>query len=104
VATQRPPRIRWTDRPFVHKVADEWPLLVVLAGVLMGIGIMATGHWRMGSTGIGLAVTVGAVLRLVLPRESAKLLAVRSKLVDVIVLFVGGLGILALAWIVPPQR
>lgn len=101
---QRGPRTRWTDRPFVHKVLDEWPLLMVLTGVAIGLAITATGHWRMGSTAIGVAVTVGGVLRLVLPREVAKLLSVRSKVTDVVFLLVVGLGILALAWVVPPQR
>lgn len=104
MAKQRGPRTRWTDRSFVHKVLDEWPLLVVLSGVVVGLGITATSHWRMGATAIGLSVTVGGLLRLILPREVAKLLSVRSKPVDVACLLVAGIGILALAWVVPPQR
>lgn len=101
---QRGPRTHWTDRSFVRKVADEWPLLVVLAGVVVGLGITLTGHWRIGSTVFGLSVTLGGLLRLVLPRNVAKLLGVRSKLTDVICYLIAGLGILALTWVVPPQR
>lgn len=104
MARVRAPRTRWTNRPFVNKVLDEWPLLLVLGGVVVGLGITATGHWRMGSTAVGLSVTFGAVLRMILPREMAKLLAVRSKVIDVVWYVVTGLGILALTWVVPPQR
>lgn len=100
----RGPRTRWTNRPFVSKVLDEWPLLMVLGGVVVGLAITATDHWRVGSTAVGLSVTFGALLRLVLPRDVAKLLCVRSKAVDVIWYTVTGLGILALTWLVPPSR
>lgn len=100
----RGPRTQWTNRPFVSKVLDEWPLLLVLGGVVVGLAITATGHWRVGSTAIGLSVTFGGALRIALPRDVAKLLAVRSKTVDVLWYFVTGLGILALTWVVPPQR
>ncbi|WP_028707320.1 DUF3017 domain-containing protein [Propionicicella superfundia] len=88
----------------MHKVLDEWPLLIVLGGVVVGLGITMTGHWRIGSTAIGLSVTLGGVLRLILPRPVAKLLGVRSRLTDVLCYLVAGLGILALTWVVPPQR
>ncbi len=87
----------------VHKVLDEWPLLTVLFGLVAGAVIIWTGHWRAGSTLVGIAVTLGGVLRLVLRRDVAKLLAVRSKLADVAVMLGGGTAILILAWIVPAQ-
>lgn len=96
--------MRWTNRPFVHKVLDEWPLLTVLVGVAAGMVIVFTGHWRAGSTLVGLSVGLGGALRLVLPRRVAKLLAVRSRVVDVIIMLGVGIAILVLAWVVPPQR
>lgn len=98
------PRRRWTNRPLVHKVLDEWPLLMVLIGLAAGLGVVALGHWRAGSTLIGLAVGLGGVLRLVLPRSVAKLLAVRSRFWDVFFMLGSGVAILVLAWIVPPLR
>ncbi len=101
---QLPARSGWTNRPFLAKVVDEWPLLTVLAGVAVGIGVVASGHWRTGSTLIGAAVLLGGVYRALLPRVVVKLLAVRSRLLDAILMLGVGAGIVALAWLVPPSR
>ncbi len=103
MAKKKHPRTRWTNRPLVHKVLDEWPLLTVIFGLVAGLAIVWSGHWRAGSTLIGLAVTLGGVLRLLLPRDVAKLLSVRSRLWDVVAMLGGGVVILVLAWIVPAQ-
>lgn len=96
-APERPPK------NFVQQVLGQWPLASVLAGVFIGLAIVAAGHWRTGTTLIGLATTMGGVFRL-LPQQRVGLLAVRSKLMDVIVLLGVGIGIAVLAWLVPPQR
>jgi hypothetical protein len=94
---ERPPK------SFVQQVLGQWPLASVLAGVFVGLAIVATGHWRSGSTLIGLAITAGGVFRL-LPQRRVGLLAVRNKLVDTVVLLGLGIGIAVLAWLVPPSR
>ena len=93
----RPPK------SFVQQVLGQWPLATVLAGVAIGLVVVTTGHWRTGNTIIGLAATLGGVLRL-LPQQRVGLLAVRSRVLDTIVLLTIGCGIIALAWLVPPSR
>ncbi|MBN9106433.1 MAG: DUF3017 domain-containing protein [Propionibacteriaceae bacterium] len=86
----------------VQQIIGQWPLATVLVGVLVGLVIaVPLDHWRIGSTLIGLSVTLGGLLRL-LPQQRVGLLAVRSRLIDTILLLGSGLGILLLSWIVPP--
>ncbi|QLQ16495.1 MAG: DUF3017 domain-containing protein [Micropruina sp.] len=96
-ADERPPKT------FVQQVLGQWPLATVLAGVALGLLVAAVGHWRMGTTLMGLSTTLGGVFRL-LPQQRVGLLAVRSKPLDTIVLLGVGIGITALAWWVPPSR
>lgn len=94
----RPPR------PWYQQIAGQWPLAITLLGVAIGVGVMATGYWRRGSTLIGLTVAGAAVLRLVLPARLVGLLEVRSRWVDTLILLAIGVGILVTAWVVPPIR
>ena len=84
----------------------QWPLLVVVAGVLLGLVVAFVGDatWRAGSLVIGAALLVGAVERLVLPRRGAGLLEVRGKAFDVAVLALAGVAVVVLALVVPPGR
>lgn len=93
----RPPKT------FVQQVLGQWPLASVLAGVFLGLAVVASGHWRFGASLVGLATAMGGVLRL-LPNQRVGLLAVRAKALDVIVLLGVGIGVFVLAWLVPPQR
>lgn len=79
----------------------QWPLLVVLAIVLVGLALVAMGYWRRGSALIGGALCLGAGERAVLPKQSAGLLQVRSKPFDVTLLMGAGIGIILLALVVP---
>jgi hypothetical protein len=92
-AGHRPPK------NFAQQVLGQWPLAVVLSGVALGLIVVATGHWRAGCSLVGAAFTFGGVLRL-LPDTRVGLLAVRTRLLDTIVLLGLGLG---LAWLVPPS-
>ena len=96
-AGERPPKT------FVQQVLGQWPLASVLLGVLVGLIVVATSHWRTGSTLIGLSITMGGLFRL-LPNRRVGLLTVRNKLVDTIVLLTLGIGITVLAWLVPALR
>ena len=80
---------------------SPWALLVCLAGVALSVGIMATGHWRRGSMAFAVTVLIAGLLRLVLPRRLAGLLAVRARWIDCLIML--GLGALmaALVMIVP---
>ena len=81
----------------------QWPLASVLLGVFVGLVVVATSHWRAGTTLIGLSITMGGLFRL-LPNRRVGLLTVRNKLVDTIVLLTLGIGITVLAWLVPALR
>ncbi|MCA1825245.1 MAG: DUF3017 domain-containing protein, partial [Frankia sp.] len=86
------------------RTANQLPIAAVLGVGLCGLTAVGFGYWRKGSSIIGLACLLGAVLRLVLPTRRAGLLAVRGRLADVIVLGTLGVLVLALAVIVPIQR
>lgn len=94
---ERPPK------NFAQQVLGQWPLASVLLGCFVGLVIAATGHWRTGTTLIGLSITMGGLFRL-LPQRRVGLLAVRGKVVDTIVLLTIGVGITVLAWWVPALR
>nr|WP_294694157.1 DUF3017 domain-containing protein [uncultured Friedmanniella sp.] len=83
-----------------------WPLLVVVAGVALGlvVGMLGESTWRLGCLLIGVSLLVGAVERLVLPDRAAGLLQVRTKAFDVAVLALAGAAVVALALIVPSGR
>lgn len=88
---------------FLQQVLGQLPLATVLAGVATGLVIVATGHWRLGTTIIGAAAIAGGLLRL-LPQQRVGLLAVRNRALDSTVLLGIGIGIVVLAFIVPSSR
>lgn len=96
-APERPPKT------FVQQVLGQWPLASVLLGVFVGLVVVATSHWRAGTTLIGLSITMGGLFRL-LPQRRVGLLAVRSRPLDTLVLLGVGIGIALLAWAVPALR
>ena len=94
---ERPPK------NFAQQVLGQWPLAAVLLGSFAGLIVAASSHWRAGTTLIGLSITMGGLFRL-LPNRRVGLLAVRSKLLDTVVLLGVGIGIAVLAWAVPALR
>ena len=84
----------------------QWPLLIVVIGVLAGLVVSFLGEstWRLGCLLIGASLGVGAVERIALPSREAGLLQVRTKAFDVTVLAVTGAAIIALAIVVPEGR
>lgn len=84
----------------------QWPLVVVVVGVLAGLVVAWLGEttWRLGCLVIGGSLLVGAVERLLLTDREAGLLQVRGKAFDVAVLTLTGLAVVALAIAVPSGR
>jgi hypothetical protein len=80
----------------------QWPITLVLLGVVVALGVVATGHFRRGSVVLAGAVVMAMFLRLFLREDEAGLLVVRSKIVDVVLLAVLGIGLGVLAFAVPP--
>ncbi|MDN4173691.1 DUF3017 domain-containing protein [Nocardioides sp. SOB77] len=77
--------------------------LVVLAVTTAGIGVVAAGEWRLGIRVVAGSILGAAVLRLVLPRRDAGMLAVRHRLVDVLVLVLLGSALVFLSATIPDQ-
>lgn len=80
---------------------NQWPLLLVLAGMGVGIWLVAEWHWRRGCFVMGAAVGLASMLRFFLPRQVAGLLVVRGRVFDVSVTAGAALAIMVLALVVP---
>lgn len=83
------------------KSMNQLPLLVVIAGELLGLFLLALGLWRLGAVVVGVSLCVGAVERVVLPPRVAGLLQVRSRGFDIVTLAGAGIAIIVLALWVP---
>lgn len=77
--------------------------LVVLAGVGVGIGIASAGDWRLGVKWFGGALIVAGAFRLVLRNRDAGMLAVRHRMVDVVMLSGVGAVLIFLSESIPNQ-
>ncbi|SHG51076.1 DUF3017 domain-containing protein [Streptoalloteichus hindustanus] len=73
------------------------PFGLVLLVVVIGLGFVSTAHWRKGSLLIGAAMLLAAGLRVLLPRDKLGLLAIRSRVVDVLLYSVLGVAIVVVA-------
>jgi Protein of unknown function (DUF3017) len=80
----------------------QWPLMLVLVGLLVSLGIVAADHFRRGSVLFAGFVVGAFFLRLFLPERDAGWLAVRSKGIDLLCLGLLGVGLSVFALIVPP--
>ncbi|PXY32284.1 DUF3017 domain-containing protein [Prauserella muralis] len=83
-----------TPEPGRRRALVHLPFAVVLALVAIAGLRIGMYHWRQGAALIGGALLVAAVLRAALSDEQAGLLAIRSRVVDV--LSYCGLGLLIL--------
>jgi hypothetical protein len=81
----------------------QWPLAVVLLGVVASLTVVALDRFRLGSLMLAASLVLAFILRLVLPTDRAGMLAVRSKRVDLIVLgALGGALVVFALWVPPP--
>jgi hypothetical protein len=76
-------------------------LVLVVSGV--GLGIVAHGDWRLGVRCISAALGFGAAVRLVMPAQQAGMLAVRRRVVDVVILVVLAAALWFLSANIPNQ-
>ncbi|MPR00263.1 DUF3017 domain-containing protein [Modestobacter sp. I12A-02628] len=95
----RPPL--YTRRPVLAGLIRQWPLGVVLLTVGVGLLLVAADFWRRGLITIGLGVAAAGVLRLLLPVRRAGFLAVRSRLVDVVLCLSVGVLLTVFAVVIP---
>jgi hypothetical protein len=80
----------------------QWPLMVVLVGLVVSLIIVASDHFRRGSVLFAGFVVGAFFLRLILPDRDAGWLAVRGKGIDLVCLGLLGVGLSVFALIVPP--
>jgi hypothetical protein len=95
----RPPL--YVRRPFLAGLLRQLPLLAALVTVGVGLLVVTLGHWRQGLVMIGLVLIGSAVLRLLLPVRRVGFLAVRSRLVDVLLLAGAGVALVVLVLTIP---
>jgi hypothetical protein len=78
--------------------------LSMLAVVLVGIALSATGAWRSSMVWMGGSLLVSAVARLLLPENQVGMLKIRGRIVDVVVLVFLGSAVITAALAIPmPQ-
>lgn len=78
--------------------------LVVVAGLAVGMVVVALGAWRTGVTIMGLSFALAFVMRAALPDGRAGMLRVRRRLLDVAVLALCGAVLLLLAVVIPNRK
>ncbi|MER8013184.1 DUF3017 domain-containing protein [Streptomyces griseoluteus] len=81
--------------------ARQWPVLVVLFAVALGLLLVAVDVTRAGLLLIGAALLAGAAMRWTLP--GVGMLAVRSRFTDIVTYGVLGLAIVLLALMAQPH-
>jgi hypothetical protein len=72
-------------------------MAVVLGIAAIGLLRVATANWREGAVLLGGSLLVAAALRALLPPERAGLLAIRSRIIDVLSYSGLGLAVVLLA-------
>jgi hypothetical protein len=77
--------------------------LLILAGTGVGVGIVASGDWRLGIRCVGGALCFAGICRLVLRNRDAGMLAVRSRWFDAMLLAGLGVALFFLALTIPDQ-
>lgn len=79
----------------------KWPFGLVVGGVALGVGLASLLSFRLGGYVVGLALLLGAGLRLMLPERQAGLLVVRGRALDVATLAALGVAMLVATAVVP---
>ena len=95
----RPPL--YLRRPLVAGFLRQWPLLVVIVLVGVGLLLVAAEQWRRGLVLMGLALVLAGLFRLLLPVRRIGFLAVRSRPVDIALTTVAGAALVAVALAIP---
>ncbi|MFE6828178.1 DUF3017 domain-containing protein [Streptomyces sp. NPDC057690] len=81
--------------------ARQWPIIVVLGIVALGLLVTALDVFRIGTILIGVGLLVGAALRWLLP--GVGMLAVRSRFTDIVTYTVLGTAIVLLSLMAQPD-
>ena len=79
----------------------QLPAVLVLGVSAVGLVLGATADWQLGALVLGLALLLGAGLRLTLPARQAGWLVVRTRGLDAAVLLALGFAVVVLANTIP---
>lgn len=79
----------------------QWPISLVLIGIGAALVLIGFDYFRRGCVVLSAAVLLAGFLRLLLPDSEAGMLVVRSRRVDVAVLFALGIGLSVFTFWVP---
>ena len=90
------------ERRYPSTIGGAFYLLVLGVGTV-GIAVVWGGDWRLGIRLLAAGLCFAALLRLVLPRKDAGMLAVRHRLVDTVLLGGVGAALFFLAATIPNQ-
>jgi hypothetical protein len=101
-AGQRVPRAPlYLRHPLLAGLVRQWPLLVVIVAVGVGLLLVAAERWRSGLVVMGLAMVLAGLFRLLLPVRRVGFLAVRSRPVDVALMIGVGAAVAVIALAIP---
>ena len=78
--------------------------LFALAVLVVGLGVVVSGEWRIGVRVMSGSLLFSAVCRLVLPTKDAGMLEVRNRWLDSFLLIAVGAALIFLASSIPNQR
>lgn len=92
------------DQPLIERAIDQWPLALVLLGLVVGLVLLSFYDFRVGSVVLGGSIIFGGALRTVLSQERAGLLAIRSRPIDLLTMYGFGLALTTVALVVPAAR
>ena len=98
-----PAAAREPRRGALGVLVRQGPLLLVLAGGVIGLVVVTLDGFRLGCSLLGASVLFAGLSRAVLPTRRVGLLVVRSRPFDVLVLVVMGVALVVLAVIVPGE-
>ena len=92
-----------TARQFARKVfGGQWPILLVGLFLVAAFVLVAAGYWRRGALVMAIGIAVAAALRLTLTDDRVGLLAVRTRVVDVLTTASVSAVMLYIAWTIDP--
>jgi hypothetical protein len=101
-ADPQPPPEAEERRSYPSTIGGGFYLLILIV-TAAGIVVARTDDWRLGVRVMGGALLAAAALRLVLRQRDAGMLAVRHRLIDVVVLAAMGGALFFLAGDIPNQ-
>lgn len=82
--------------------AGQWPILLVGLFLVAAVVLVAAGYWRRGALVLAFGVAAAAALRATLPEDRVGLLAVRTRVVDVVTTASVSAAMFYIAWTIDP--